>query len=192
MSGMASQITNLTIVYWTVYSGADQRKHESSASLAFVRGIHRWPVNSPHKGPVTRKMFPFDYVIIIGESLRESWWRHQMETFSALLAICAGNSPVPGEFPAQRPVTWSFDFSFICVWTNDWLNDREAGDLRRNRAHYDVMVMRTKLYCEDTKLNLVVITLSWRVTRLLLIISFFVTGLERVSTLYMEIEAHSN
>ena len=38
-----------------------------------------------------------------------SWWRHQMETFSALLAICAGNSPVPGEFPAQRPVTRSFD-----------------------------------------------------------------------------------
>ena len=192
MSGMASQITNLTIVYWTVYSGADQRKHESFASLAFVRGIHRWPVNSPHKGPVTRKMFPFDYVIIIGESLRESWWRHQMETFSALLAICARNSPVPGEFPAQRPVTRSFDFSFICVWINDWLNDREAGDLRRNRAHYDVMVMMTKLYCEDTKLNFVVITLSWRVTRLLLIISFFVTGLERVSTLYMEIEAHSN
>ena len=41
-----------------------------------------------------------------------SWWRHQMETFSALLAICAGNSPVPGEFPAQRPVTWSFDVFF--------------------------------------------------------------------------------
>ena len=45
--------------------GADQRKHQSSASLALVRGIHRWPVNSPHKGPVTRKMFPFDDVIMI-------------------------------------------------------------------------------------------------------------------------------
>ena len=63
MTAMASQITNLTIVYSTVYSGADQRKHQSSASLAFVRGIHRWLVNSPHKGPVTRKMFPFDGVI---------------------------------------------------------------------------------------------------------------------------------
>ena len=52
-----------TIVYSTVYSGADQRKHQSSASLAFVRRIHRWPVNSPHKEPVTRKMFPFDDVI---------------------------------------------------------------------------------------------------------------------------------
>ena len=45
-------------------SGADQRKHQSSALLAFVMGIHRWPVNSPHKGPVTRKMFPFDDVIM--------------------------------------------------------------------------------------------------------------------------------
>ena len=44
--------------------GADQKKHQSSASLAFVRGIHRWPVNSPHKGPVTRKMFPFGDVIM--------------------------------------------------------------------------------------------------------------------------------
>ena len=57
MGAMASQITSLPISYLTVYSGADQRKHQSSASLAFVRGIHRWPVNSPHKGPVTRKCF---------------------------------------------------------------------------------------------------------------------------------------
>ena len=64
MSLMASQITSLTIVYSTVYSGADQRKHQSSASLAFVRGIHRGPVNSPHRWPVTRKMFPFDDVIM--------------------------------------------------------------------------------------------------------------------------------
>ena len=64
MGTMASQITSLTIVYWTVYSSANQRKHKSSASLAFVRGIHRWPVNSPHKGPVMRKMLLFDDVIM--------------------------------------------------------------------------------------------------------------------------------
>ena len=64
MSTMASQITTLMIVYSTVYSGADQRKPQRSASLAFERGIHRWPVNSPHKWPVTRKMFPFDDVIM--------------------------------------------------------------------------------------------------------------------------------
>ena len=57
-------MTSLAIIYSTVYSGTDDRKHQSSASLAFVRGIHRWSVNSPHKGPVTRKMFPFDDVIM--------------------------------------------------------------------------------------------------------------------------------
>ena len=64
MGTIASQITSLIIVYSTVYSGADQSKHQSSASLAFVWGIHRGPVNSPHKWPVTRKMFPFDDVIM--------------------------------------------------------------------------------------------------------------------------------
>ena len=64
MDTMASQVTSLTGVYSSVYSGADQRKHQSSASLAFVRIIPRWPVNSPHKGPVTRKMFSFDDVVM--------------------------------------------------------------------------------------------------------------------------------
>ena len=64
MGGIASQITSLTIVYSCVYSDVDQRKHQSSASLAFVRGIHRGPVNSPRKWPVTRKIFPFDDVIM--------------------------------------------------------------------------------------------------------------------------------
>ena len=64
IGAVASQITNLTIVYSTVWSDADQRKHQSSALLAFVRGIHRWAVNSPHKWPVTRKMFPFDDAIM--------------------------------------------------------------------------------------------------------------------------------
>ena len=64
MGTIASQITSLTIVYSTVYSDADQRKYQSSASLAFVRGVHRRPVNSPHNWPVTRKMFPFDDVIM--------------------------------------------------------------------------------------------------------------------------------
>ena len=64
MGAMASQITSLSVVYSTVYSGGDQRKHQSSSSLAFVRGTHRWPVDSPHKWPVTRKMFPFDDVIM--------------------------------------------------------------------------------------------------------------------------------
>ena len=65
MGMIASQITSLTIVYSTVYSDADQRKHQSSTSLAFVWGIHRGPLNSPHKWPVTQKMFQFDDVIMI-------------------------------------------------------------------------------------------------------------------------------
>ena len=65
MGAIASQITSLTSVYSTVYSDADQRKHQSSASLAFVRGIHQGPENSPHKWPVTRKMFPLDDVILM-------------------------------------------------------------------------------------------------------------------------------
>ena len=64
MTTIAAQITSLPSVYSTVYSGPDQSKHQSSASLAFVWGIHRGPVNSPHKWPVTRKMFPFDDVIM--------------------------------------------------------------------------------------------------------------------------------
>ena len=64
-NAMTSQITSVSIVYSTVCSDTDQRKRQSSALLAFVRGIHRWPVNSPHKWPVTRKMFSFDDVIML-------------------------------------------------------------------------------------------------------------------------------
>ena len=64
MRTMASQITSLAIVYSTVYTGTDEINFQNSASMAFVRGIHWWPVNSPHKGPVTRKMFPFGDVIM--------------------------------------------------------------------------------------------------------------------------------
>ena len=81
MSAMASQITSLMIVYSTVYSGAYQEKDQSSASLAFVRRIHRWPVNSPHKGPVTWKTFPFDDVTMnaVGSVIR--FPHHCVNTF---------------------------------------------------------------------------------------------------------------
>ena len=63
MSIMASQVTGVSIGYSTVCSGSNQRQYQSSTSLAFVRGIHRWPVNSPHQGPITPKRFFI-------------WWRH--------------------------------------------------------------------------------------------------------------------
>ena len=75
---MASQITSLTIVYSSVYSDANHRKHQSSASLAFVLGIHRWPVNSLHKKPVTRKMFSFDDAIM-----------RSLSSLDSFLTICA-------------------------------------------------------------------------------------------------------
>ena len=75
MGAIASQITSIAIVYSTVYSDADQRKHQSSASLAFVWGIHRGPSNSPHKRPVTRKMFPFDDVIMCWKT---GYWPEQL------------------------------------------------------------------------------------------------------------------
>ena len=85
MSPMASQIT---FVYSTVYLGTDQRKHLSSASLAFVRGIHRWPVNTPHKRPVTWKMFPFDDVI-----MRDKSWSAVVQVIA--WSLMDGSKPLP-------------------------------------------------------------------------------------------------
>ena len=79
--------------------------------------------------------------IIWNQEKAFAWLRHQMETFSALRALCARNSPVPGLFPAPRPVTRSFDVFFICAWMNGWVNNRDAGDLRRHRTHYDVTLI---------------------------------------------------
>ena len=94
MTTMASQITNLTVVYSTIYSDVDQRKYHSSASLAFVWGIHRRPVNSPHKWPVTRKMFPFDDVIMY----MMTWWRVFLQVWS----ICTNVRWLP-RFPS---ISW--------------------------------------------------------------------------------------
>ena len=71
----------------------------------------------------------------------KSWWRHQMETFTALLALYAGNSPVAGEFPSQRPVTRIFDVFFDRRLNKRSSKQSWAGDLRRLRTHYDVIVM---------------------------------------------------
>ena len=88
--------------------------------------------------------FPWN---LYGEALKNrlTWWRHQMETFSALLAICAGNSPVTGEFPHKGQWRGALVFPLICAWINDWVNNGVAGDLRRHRAHYDITVMNSSL-----------------------------------------------
>ena len=111
MSAMASQITSLTIVYSIVYSYPDQSKHQNSASLAFVWGIHRGPVNSPHKWPVTRKMFPFDYVIMVRSFMRllwENWRRYNgiapyfAMPVSQSIYVYAG-APPPMQYRASDP-----------------------------------------------------------------------------------------
>ena len=81
-----------------------------------------------------------------------TWWRHQMETFSAQLALCAGNSPVPVNSPHKGQWRGTLMFSLICVWINGWVNNREAGDLRRHSGHYDVNVM-TSLTLHQAKNN---------------------------------------
>ena len=103
MSIMASLVTSISIVYSTVCSNADQRKHQSSASLAFVRGCYRWPVNSPHNGPVTRKMFPFDDVIMIW--VLTHWGRIMNICISKLTIIGSDNGLSPGRHHA-------------IIWTN--------------------------------------------------------------------------
>ena len=70
-----------------------------------------------------------------------AWWRHQMETFSAPLAFCAWNSRSPVNSPHKGQWRGALMFSLICAWINGWVNNREAGDFRRHRAHYDVIVM---------------------------------------------------
>ena len=103
MASRASQITSFAIVYSAVYSGADQRKYQSSASLAFVRGIHRGPVNSPHKWPVTRKMFPFDNVIIF-------------PVVSGVLRCSVG-----GHFKYPGGPTWEWPYnSYYCLGGRYW------------------------------------------------------------------------
>ena len=107
MGAIASQITSPTIVYSIVYLDADQRKHQSSASLAFVWGIHRGPVNSPHKWPVTRKKLPFDDVIMCSQKAEQNA-SHQMAslgpTFCLFLGVSSGCArPITGQVTS---VTW--------------------------------------------------------------------------------------
>ena len=87
MGAIVSQITGISIVYSIVWSGADQRKHQSSVSLVFVGWIHRWPVNSPHKGPATRKMFPFNDVsmaMIKLDCLERDLWMKQLWSWNLI------------------------------------------------------------------------------------------------------------
>ena len=124
MGAMTSQITSLTSVCSTVYSGADQSKHQSSASLAFVRGIHRGPVNSPHKWPVTWKMFPFDDVIMDMQracSLRGNWtscWRRFGQQYVLIFNDTARSHD--GYYKDNHPCAVSSSLSYYSLFP-DWV-----------------------------------------------------------------------
>ena len=151
MRAIASQITSLTIVYSTVSSGADERKHQSSASLAFVRGIPRSPVNSPHRGSVMRKMFPFDDVIMLNHKIKANikaprhWplWEESINGFPSQRASNADNIIyfMTSSLPVAAALQWFtstchatyftakcfvIHFSFIiniarCYWYRRWI-----------------------------------------------------------------------
>ena len=74
-------------------------------------------------------------------NIPEQWWRHQMQTFSVLLALCVANSPAPVNFSLKCQWRGALMFSLICVWINGWVNNRENGDLRRYQSHHDVIAM---------------------------------------------------
>ena len=106
MGAIASKITSLTIVYSIVYSDANQRKHQSSASLAFVGGIHSGQVNSPHKWPVTRKMFPFDDVIMYETGIIPQDWRDTIVGPIYIKAIHTTHWTI-AQYPSRRwPATF--------------------------------------------------------------------------------------
>ena len=98
MGAMASQITSLAIVYSSVSSGAVTKKNQSSASLAFVWGIHRWPVNSPLRLPVTRKIFPFDDAIMRSDALTHNYMQPNLNerpfVMINVIQISQGNSKI--------------------------------------------------------------------------------------------------
>ena len=145
-----SNTTNPTLINVTLVS--NPRRYIGNLNASFGLSDHHnimWPtrpLGDLHQNNSRGKIFyrsykHFNECDFTHDIAMASWWRHQMETFSALLAICAGNSPVPVNSPHKGQWRGALMFSLICARINDWVNNREAGDLRRYRGHYDVIVM---------------------------------------------------
>ena len=126
MSAMASQITSVSIACSAICSGADQRKRQSSASLAFVRGIHRWPVDPPRKGPVTRKLFLFDDVIMNGK-----WMDLRPRSF----IIWDNTSSINLD-----PIRWTIDMMILITMSMPW---RLLYPLHNNQSFTSTTVVST-------------------------------------------------
>ena len=122
---IASHITSLTIVYSTVYAGADQSKHQSSASLAFVWGIHRGPGNSPYKWPVTRKMFPFDDVIMFYSVAVQYYLSNYERLAPGITSVCVLPAKYLDDVNQWRERPKASDAEFWCfLWSTlkKWLS----------------------------------------------------------------------
>ena len=160
-------------VYSTVCSGAYQRKYQSSAWLAFFKGIHRWPVNPPPKGPVTRQMHPYDDVMMLPQFLPNPLVFHRssnvdvssthfdFEMTYGVIQLAQLDDVIKWKhFPCYWPFVrgihrsavnsphkgqWrgTLMFSLICAWISSWVNNREAGDL----------LIMTSLWCYDIHLK---------------------------------------
>ena len=129
MSAMASQITGVLIVCSTVYSGADKRKHQSSASLAFARVSHWWPMDSPHKGPVTRKMFPFDDVILsLKGVLYHSLRKADFDTYEIGCALYT-LAQMQSEFLQCWNMVSKFIYRFAILRVESWNVSVWAGEI---------------------------------------------------------------
>ena len=129
MGAMASQITSPTIVYLAIYSGADQRKDQSSAPLAFVWGIHWWPENSPHKWPVTRKMFPFVDVIMLAAKTSDV-------DLNVLL-------PTPSNGIRRAPYNVKMDMDLVMSWLALKVSQGGIGDYYW-RMIYNIPMFNTR------------------------------------------------
>ena len=134
-------------------------------SIHKLQRLHRWSLGVDKKFPLTLynrrnylSKFCFQFVLVpmtvnfddLCHFVVEGWYQEDKGS----LYESPLNSSVTGEFPPQRPVTPGFDVSLICAWTNGWVNNRDACDLRRHRAHYDVTVMKSHgLYGDSSNWN---------------------------------------
>ena len=147
MSATASQITSLTIVYSTVYLGADQIKHQSSASLGFVRGIHLAPLNSPHKWTATRKIFPFDDVIMNTVCLElfckiAKWWIQTNTTRFKMRGTAFATDFIHSFIHVRETMSWLNDAYNIVIPVSVFLNEIKIMiQLKHLHVCHKIMVM---------------------------------------------------
>ena len=144
-------------LYSNVYSGADQRKHQSSVSLAFVRGIHRWPVNCPHKWPVTRKIFPFDDVIMYAtvyelislKFCRISFWFNFYFNGPAISPMCTCHNSWTNILLIHKTFVNRVILGQVIISPRSWGRDFPLGTIRWNSSEMLIYIINTVRWTLD-------------------------------------------